>query len=71
MASDEFSKFIMDETEKWRKVIRGGQHQGGKERPCSRRAADKCDERRLTGWPLKRRVLPYHAVGCIVHRGKC
>jgi hypothetical protein len=26
--------------------------------------------RRLTGWPLKQRGLPYHAVGCIVHHGK-
>src|SRR3974390_1615761 len=28
------------------------------------------NSRRLTGWPLKQRVLPYHAVGCIVHHGK-
>ena len=28
------------------------------------------NSRRLTGRPLKHRVLPYHAVGCIVHHGK-
>jgi hypothetical protein len=28
------------------------------------------NSRRLTGWPLKQRVLPYHAVGYIVHHGK-
>src|SRR5262249_33624418 len=28
------------------------------------------NSRRLTGPPLKQRVLPYHAVGCIVHHGK-
>jgi len=28
------------------------------------------NSRRLTDWPLKQRVLPYHAVGCIVHHGK-
>ena len=42
-----------------------------RKRPSSRRAADKCDEfaspHRLA---LKQRVLPYHAVGCIVHHGK-
>src|SRR5262249_36271035 len=42
-----------------------------RQRPYSRRAADKCDEfaspHRLA---LKQRVLPYHAVGCIVHHGK-
>ena len=27
------------------------------------------NSRRLTGRPLKQRALPYHAVGCIVHRG--
>ena len=42
-----------------------------RKRPSSRRAADKCNEfasphRR----PLKQRVLPYHAVGYIVHHGK-
>jgi len=26
--------------------------------------------RRLTGWPLKQRLLPYHAVGGIVHHSK-
>ena len=28
------------------------------------------NSRRLTGWPLKHRVLAYHAVGRIVHHGK-
>src|SRR6516165_10228397 len=28
------------------------------------------NSRRLTGRPLKQRVLPYHAEGCIVHHGK-
>src|SRR5262249_35462366 len=28
------------------------------------------NSRRLTGQPLKQRVLHYHAVGCIVHHGK-
>src|SRR5262245_64613546 len=28
------------------------------------------NSRRLTGRPLKQKVLPYHAVGCIVHHGK-
>jgi len=28
------------------------------------------NSRRLTGWPLKQRVLPYHAAGGIVHHGK-
>jgi hypothetical protein len=42
-----------------------------RKRPSSRRAADKCDKfasphRR----PLKQKVLPYHAVGYIVHHGK-
>jgi len=40
-------------------------------RPRCRRATDKCDEfaspHRLA---LKQRVLPYHAVGRIVHHGK-
>jgi len=44
------------------------------ERPRGRRAAapptSVMNSRRLTGWPLKQRVLPYHAAGCIVHHGK-